>query len=384
MVTVAGQTDELRRYRPDIEGLRAVAITVVLLNHFAIPGVENGDGVDVFFVISGFVITSMLMRRATSDGQILLSDFFARRARRILPVAITVIIVSMAIERLAYGHVAARTLVRPAQLILLFILNWDGAAANFLVLSGNPILTYWSLSVEEQFYLAFPVILLCLLHVWRWWNWRVKAEITIGALSLASFLWAVHSPAHLDPAAYVATLTRAWQIGVGCVLAFEAPRLARLSHWIGATIAWVGLGLVFYIATTKDYTMGYPRWTALAPVAAAALVIAGGTTAVRWGAESILALAPIRAIGRWSYGMYLWQIPVILIAQRYWGRPGTLSMWERVGLLGAVVVVAAMSFKLLEMPIRQWSVLATRPRLTLVLAAVAIGVGLVVVTLLGR
>jgi peptidoglycan/LPS O-acetylase OafA/YrhL len=97
-----------------------------------------------------------------------------------------------------------------------------------------------------------------------------------------------------------------------------------------------------------------------------------------------LGLAPIRAIGRWSYGMYLWQIPVILIAQRYWGRPGALPMWERVGLLGAVAVLAAMSFTLLEMPIRQWPMLAQRPKRTLVLAAVSIAVGLVVVTLLGR
>jgi peptidoglycan/LPS O-acetylase OafA/YrhL len=384
VVTVGGRTDTLRSYRPDIEGLRAVAIGVVLLNHFAIPGIESGDGVDVFFVISGFVITSMLMRRSDSGGRISLSDFFARRARRILPIAITVIVVSMVIERLAYGHAIAASLVRPAQLILLFVLNWDGSTAGILVLTGNPILTYWSLSVEEQFYLAFPVVLLGLTYVWRRWSWRAKAEITIGALSLASFLWAVHSPAHLDPAAYVSTLTRAWQIGVGCILAFEAHRLARLPQWIGATMAWAGLGLVLYTATSKNYTMGYPRWTALVPVAAAALVIGGGTTAVRWGAEGVLALAPVRALGRWSYGMYLWQIPVLLIAQRYWGRPGSLPMWGRVGLLGAVVVLAAASFTLLESPVRQWPMLVERPRLTLGLAAVAIGVGLVVVTLIGR
>jgi peptidoglycan/LPS O-acetylase OafA/YrhL len=122
----------------------------------------------------------------------------------------------------------------------------------------------------------------------------------------------------------------------------------------------------------------------LVPVAGAALVIAGGTTAGGWGAEAVLGLAPVKAIGRWSYGMYLWQIPVLLILQLYWGPPRSLPVVSRVALLAVVTAVAAASFVVLESPIRNWRLLASRPVLTLQLAGIAIVVGLCAVTLIGQ
>jgi peptidoglycan/LPS O-acetylase OafA/YrhL len=154
---------ELRRYRPDVEGLRAVAILLVVFQHFSIPGFGGGFiGVDVFFVISGFVITSMLIRSSSSSGSgISLPDFFARRCRRIIPVATLVLLVSLTIERVLGGRAAAAALVQPGRLILLFVFNWDTGSIARLLIEGNPINAYWSLSVEEQFYLVFPVLLIC-------------------------------------------------------------------------------------------------------------------------------------------------------------------------------------------------------------------------------
>ena len=181
---------ELRRYRPDVEGLRAVAILIVLLDHFAIPGFSGGAaGVTVFFVISGFVITSMLIRKRGGSG-ISLSDFFARRCRRIIPVATVVVLVSILIERVVNGKAAAAALVQPGRLILLFVFNWDTSSIDRLLIVGNPITAYWSLSVEEQFYLVLPPLLILAGLVGSRWAWRTKAESAVAIVTVASFAWA--------------------------------------------------------------------------------------------------------------------------------------------------------------------------------------------------
>jgi peptidoglycan/LPS O-acetylase OafA/YrhL len=376
-------TGASRTYRPDVEGLRAVAVLQVLFFHFNVEGFKAGFvGVDVFFVISGFVITAMLIR-SSADRRISLADFFARRARRILPVAVTVLVLTVALTRLMFGHSGAHYTVWPAQLILLFVFNLDTQAVARMANLGDPLSNYWTLGVEEQFYVIFPVLLAAAWTFGRRWNWRAKAEVIVAALTLASFAWSLHAPSFFTLSAYYGTFTRGWQIGLGCLLAFSMERFAALPAALGAVLAWAGLALVFYAGATVTASSGYPKWSGLLPTGGAALVIVGGTATTRWGAETLLGMWPVRMIGRWSYGIYLWQIPVLLVILHFWGAAGRLPVAGRAAGLLVCIALAAVSYVALESPIRRWPVLARNPRLTLTLAAVTILVGLVVVTLIG-
>jgi peptidoglycan/LPS O-acetylase OafA/YrhL len=299
-------TGASRTYRPDVEGLRAVAVLQVLFFHFNVEGFKAGFvGVDVFFVISGFVITAMLIR-SSADRRISLADFFARRARRILPVAVTVLVLTVALTRLMFGHSGAHYTVWPAQLILLFVFNLDTQAVARMANLGDPLSNYWTLGVEEQFYVIFPVLLAAAWTFGRRWNWRAKAEVIVAALTLASFAWSLHAPSFFTLSAYYGTFTRGWQIGLGCLLAFSMERFAALPAALGAVLAWAGLALVFYAGATVTASSGYPKWSGLLPTGGAALVIVGGTATTRVGSRD-----PAPDVARsHDRPLVLWDIPL--------------------------------------------------------------------------
>ncbi len=361
-----------------------MAILLVVFSHFTIPGFEGGFvGVDVFFVISGFVITSMLIRSSSLQASGLsLPDFFARRCRRIIPVATLVLLVSLTIERAQGGRAAVATLAQPGRLILLFVFNWDSGAIARLLLEGNPINIYWSLSVEEQFYLVFPTLLVLAALVGRRWAWRTKAEVIALVVTLGSLGWAVSQGTSSIAVSYFSTFDRAWQLGAGCLLAFRAQGLLRLPRTVGAVTTWVGLSLIVYAGHASPLFAAPASWSRLLPVLGAVLVIGGGMAAPRWGAELVLGSAPAQWIGRWSYGLYLWQIPVLLVVAHWWGAARELSMAGRVGFIALATVLAALSFAYFENPIRRHPWLAKSPWLTLRLALATSLAGLVIVTLL--
>lgn len=303
-------------YRPDIDGLRAIAILSVLLFHAfpqAIPG--GFAGVDVFFVISGYLISSILLRRV-GDGTLSLKDFYARRIARIFPALLIVLIATYAIGWFLlpadeYNRLATH------------ILGGAGFYSNVIYLkesgyfdalaSSKPLLHLWSLAIEEQFYLVWPAL------IWGAWRLRVNVMWMIAVLGGLSFLLNLRA-LHLGDGtalAYYAPQTRFWELTLGSALAMLSMQRCAL-EWRdagprGNLLATLGLGLIGASFLLISKSAAFPGWWALLPTGGAALVIFGGPRA--WVNRTLLGAAVPVWIGKISFALYLWHWPLLSFAQ---------------------------------------------------------------------
>ena len=381
----AGTAPGDRKLRPDVEGMRAIAILLVLFCHYWIPGFVGGwVGVDVFFVISGFVITGLLLRERDSTGRTSLLDFYARRGRRIIPLAMLVVVVTMLLERCVIGQAQTVALADPARWVVFFSYNFDHAVVQAEVFQPQPFAPYWSLAVEEQFYLAYPALILAAVCAARGLSWRLKVNTLLCGVIAASLTWSILSSGVLNLISYDSSLTRAWELAVGCLIAWNMPLVRRIGPRVGAVMTWVGIALVVASVFVDTASVPYPGWRAILPVAGTAFVIIGGTPVPGWGTERILGLRPLRAIGRWSFSLYLWQIPVMTLAIYWWGPLKTLPLWGRVALILATVIIAATSYSTFESRIRHSPRLIASPVLSLGCAAAFILGALVTISLVAR
>ncbi|MEV4636804.1 acyltransferase family protein [Actinoplanes sp. NPDC049548] len=384
-------------FRPDIEGLRAVAILTVLGFHAGVPFFSGGYvGVDVFFVVSGFLITGLLLARVTAHGTFSLADFYARRARRILPAAgVTLAATALGCWLLLppLGRAdAAYDLIAAA----LSVANWRFIAGQTDYLAAHaepsPVLHFWSLAVEEQFYLVWAPLLLLIAVLAR--RWRRSAlpgiAVAVGVVTAGSFALSLHWTAVAAPLAYLASPSRAWQFGIGAAAALVAPYVARIlsrrgGAWARAVTGWAGVAAIGWATVTFDGLTAFPGTAALVPTLGAAAVILAGQRAddrSPAGVEAgrLLATGPSRAVGRLSYAWYLWHWPVLVLAQ---ARLGELAWPARAALVVAAALPAVVTTRLVERPLRFSLVVAARPRRGLALGAVAVAVPLVAALLLG-
>src|SRR5215204_1908600 len=228
----SGSAAAARAYRVDIQGLRALAVLIVALGHAGVPAFGGGFvGVDVFFVVSGFLITGILLAEARTTGSISLAAFYVRRARRILPAAALTLIAVDAVASLALNFVRARAAETDSIWAGLFAANFRFAheGTDYFARSQppSPLLHYWSLAVEEQFYLVWPALLAILVACGR----RVRAALpfVVLGLSAASLAWAVRLTATSPTAAYFSPLARAWELGLGAALAVYVTPLGRMT-----------------------------------------------------------------------------------------------------------------------------------------------------------
>lgn len=370
-----------RDLRRDIEGLRAVAVLMVLTFHLGAPGSGGGfAGVDVFFVISGFLITGLLYREWLRHGRIDLLSFYARRARRLLPVAILVIIVTFLwgwwvlpaseYTRLAHDSLGATW----------YVVNWVLAARSVDYLAEDaapsPLQHYWSLSVEEQFYLLWPVIMvLGLGMVLRIRSGR-RASLAVpilAALTLASLAWSIHLTQARPLAAYFVTTTRLWELGLGALLVFALPIVKRLRPASREILAAGGLAAILVTHVSFGSHSAWPGYLALVPVLGTAALLAAGSSDDRSTATGrLLATRPLVWIGGLSYAIYLWHWPLIMLTEAQYGQlgPGTRL------LLGTLAILLAWLTKMLvEDPVRFHRLLAMPPGRTL-----AWGFGVMILT----
>jgi peptidoglycan/LPS O-acetylase OafA/YrhL len=335
-------------FRPDIEGLRAVAVLLVVLGHAGVPLVRGGYvGVDVFFVISGFLITSLLLREAERTGRVSVSRFYARRAVRLLPAAALVLITTLVAARIWLPVVRLGDLARDALASAGYVANLRFAVTGTDYLSADlppsPFQHFWSLAVEEQFYLLWP--LLILLGA-RWFKTRRPLAVLLVVLVLGSFALSVTETARSAPWAYFGPHTRAWELGVGALLSLAARRLALLGAVTRGALGWAGMAAVLLAAVRFGDATAYPGWRAALPVAgAAALLAARGA-----GVGRLLRLPPMQTLGRLSYGWYLWHWPVLLIGPAALGRTGTIG--QRLVLAAGALVLAWGTFRWVERPLR--------------------------------
>lgn len=363
-------------HRRDIEGLRALAVVAVLLFHFEVPGAGGGFvGVDVFFVISGFLITSLLVTEREREGTVALGAFYARRIRRLLPISATVLAATSLVSLAWLEPTRLADLATDVRGAALFAANFVFAdrGADYLTsdLAPSPLQHYWSLGVEEQFYVVWPVLLsvVCIGAL------RPRARITavLVAVSGASLAASVMLTPDSASWSYYGPHTRAWELAAGALLAVGARRLTRsVSPGFAAGAAWVGIGLIVASVTTFGSVTDFPGIVALVPVAGAVLVLAGG--AAPEGPSRLLSWRPLQYLGSRSYSLYLWHWPALVLAQSRAGRD--LTVPEKLLVACVVVVLSETGFRLIEQPARRSSTLAVRTRLTAAVGAALVAAGL--------
>ncbi|MNM35743.1 O-acetyltransferase OatA [compost metagenome] len=339
-------------FRRDIAGLRAVAVIGVLLFHLGFSWIPGGfAGVDVFFVISGYLITSILLRDAAS-GNFSFSNFYLRRIKRLLPAALVVMISSLFAGYFLLDPAAFENLASSALYASFFSAN-----IYFYMNSGyfdpsseeSPLLHMWSLGVEEQFYIFFPLVVIVLLS-----RSRRSAFFGIAALFIASFIFCLIMAVHDPMFGFYMFPMRAWELGVGCLLAFSTGSSA--SSRLREGLALLGLVLIVGSMFVLNKGLSYPSYWAVAPVLGTVLLIhfgRGVPLSERW-----LGFWPMQFLGKISYSVYLWHWPLIVFYRSYWSGK-ELSSTESIMILFISLFLGWMSWRFVEEKIR---IISIRPR----------------------
>jgi peptidoglycan/LPS O-acetylase OafA/YrhL len=344
-----------RKFRPDIEGLRAIAVTLVLLEHAGMAVVSGGYiGVDVFFVLSGFLITGVLLREVAKTGRISFTEFYARRARRLLPASTLVLVATVVGSYMYLGYSRGNEVAGDAKWAALFGANLRFIQQGTDYLGAqeppSPLQHFWSLAVEEQFYFVWPAMVLLLAVVAKRVSLRLKLGVALSLIIAGSLAWSIYQTEHNAAIAYFSPFTRAWEMAAGGLLVVASPFLLRLNRAFGPLLSWAGTAMVIVSGFLFDSATPFPGSAVILPVLGTSLVIAGGTIAPHTGAERVLKAAPLQWIGKISYSLYLWHWPLLIITPGIAGR--NLSLVENMGVLAVSVVLSWGTYTWLENPVR--------------------------------
>jgi peptidoglycan/LPS O-acetylase OafA/YrhL len=385
-------------FRLDIEGLRAVAVLAVVLFHAGLPGLGGGYvGVDVFFVISGFLITGQLWREVSTAGTVRLRRFYGARARRLLPASAAVGVVSMFGSALLLPPLQVQSVSVDGITSALYVSNYRFISSGVKyfgkqnMLSPSPFQHYWSLGVEEQFYVVWPILILGAAWLIRRarrltskseeTSWERPYVVALALVTVVSFGLSLVLTYLLPPVAFFSLPTRAWQLAAGGLVALTVVHWRRLPTRPAALAGWAGLAVILLACTQFNGTTSYPGIAALVPTLGALLVIGAGCAGPSRGCGRVLGLAPMRAIGRVSYSWYLWHWPVLVLGVALLGRAASPS--ERLAMIVISLLLAISSFVLVEQPIRRIDVIVRRPRLGLACGGALVAGALAVVALSG-
>jgi peptidoglycan/LPS O-acetylase OafA/YrhL len=363
--------------RPEIQALRAVAVLVVVVYHLW-PGSLSGGfvGVDVFFVISGFLITAHLLREADRTGRISLPRFWAKRIRRLLPASLTVLAASavgviMIVPQMYWGQ-----FFKEIAASAVYAQNWVLASSSIDYLAAenvaSPVQHFWSLSVEEQFYLVWPILIGIVVLIAQRMGKRARLTLVFAALAAvaaASFYFSVNYTVSNPGEAYFATTTRAWEFAAGGLLAVIGTATARAATSLRVLVAYAGWAGIAYAVITYSGETPFPGSAALLPVVATLAVIWAGAPASALSPNTLMGARPIQFVGGVSYSVYLWHWPMIVFFTFVFTE---LEDSTRIAIIVASIALAWLTTVLIENPARDWKGLVRRaPRWTFLAMVVA-------------
>ncbi|MEY3617950.1 MAG: hypothetical protein RL726_648, partial [Actinomycetota bacterium] len=355
----------------EVEGLRAVAVVLVVLYHLGLDVVSGGYiGVDVFFVVSGFLITGLLLREVDREGRVSLAAFWARRVRRIVPLATLVAVATVVVGLSILDPTEDRRLIQVGLGAIGFCANLvlHSISGEYLagVVNPSPLQHFWSLGVEEQFYVAWPLLMALMVRVGR--RFRRPALLVSALVAFAASLWtSIH---HARPGAssgFFLPHTRAWEIMAGSILALVMVGLLRIPTAVRAMVGWGGLVAMAVAAITFDAETNFPGTAALLPVLGAVAVLVAGDAS--WGPVFVLRRGVFQYLGSVSFALYLWHWPLIVFYEHRHGKPE----WSgRVVIVVIAMLLAEASRRLVENPLRwnQW--LTLRPSRSLAAGSISI------------
>ena len=372
-------------FRPDIEGLRGIAILLVVLFHAAVPGLSGGFvGVDVFFVLSGFFITGLLARELSDSGSVDLAAFYAKRALRLLPALLVVLLVTVAAVAWLYAPIDRAPIAANARAVALYSGNIEFArgSVDYFSTGENPLLHTWSLAVEEQFYLVWPLLFLLVASMYagrapagaddegRLARSRLLRWIAIaGALSFAASLWLTSAS---QPWAFFGMPTRIWEFALGGAVMLMLNDKAEGAPGPALLLQIVGLAAIAFAVATYDRATPYPGVAAVIPAMATTALIVGGQRAPASWMSRMLATPALQWFGRMSYAWYLWHWPLVGVgAVLDW----EIGVWGRLAWSAAALVLAWLTNRFIEQPARDGSSRLSRiPREWMGLTAVGASV----------
>lgn len=355
-------------FRADIEGLRGIAVLIVVAYHCRIAGFSGGFvGVDVFFVLSGYLITGLLVAEFQKTARLDLLQFYARRVRRLLPAAALTLVVTMLIGALVLAPLELSFAGRAAMATALYVSNvfFAVSAADYFApgVESNPMLHTWSLGVEEQFYLIWPLLILLGLGRLRS---RKALVVLLSGLTLVSFVACVWSTYAGGTFAFYQLPARAWEFAVGG-LAVLIPRGALkipTGGWLA--LGWLGVLAILGSGSYIEEGAGFPGWVALAPAVGTILALISGAELPGRGVGVVLASGPLQLLGTLSYSWYLWHWPFLVFAAALYPE---ISTTGKIAAAVASLVIAGAAHHLVENPIRFHPYLMRRPALCISLAA---------------
>jgi len=343
-------------FRPDIQGLRAIAVVLVILVHASVPGFEGGYvGVDIFFVISGFVITGLLMRQPSTSVRQNLATFYARRIRRIVPAASLTLAATVIAAYILLGVNFDSQLLGDVRWAALFAANFRliNTGSNYFIPGVAPSLVthFWSLAVEEQFYLFYPLVVFSLAWITpRRFRATALATFLVAAIAVSAW-WSFHLTPINPVTAYYSPFTRFWELALGGLVAVIPAAWARRSPRMNSVVALLAVVMLATAVWRLNASSTFPGVLAWWPCGASALLLWTGQASVKGAPASWLAWRPARYVGDISYSLYLWHFPWLMLPLQLVHLIS--SPTARVVEVAGATACAVLSYHLVENPIRR-------------------------------
>ncbi|QSZ51487.1 acyltransferase (plasmid) [Arthrobacter sp. D5-1] len=353
------------RFRPEVDGLRAIALLIVVLYHVWLGRVSGG--VDVFLLVSAFLLTLSFSERVRTGEPFALRRYWVRVFSRLVPPAAIVLLATVAAGAAFFPPVRWAQLIEHAWASLFYVQNWamafsavDYQAAQ--AATASPFQHFWSLSIQGQVFILWPLLLLGAAVAARLSgvSFRALATALFGTIFALSLAFSIHETAANQSFAYFDTRARLWEFALGSLLALALPYL-RPAKAVRIALGWVGLAAILLCGAVIQVDNQFPGWVALIPTLGAAMVITAGRTGHRMGADRFLTAAPVRRLGGISYALYLWHWPV-LIGYLILSTAGEVTAVAGAFIIGISVVLAWLTTRLVERPLRSWGWMHRRKR----------------------
>ena len=369
-----------KKFRPEIEGVRAVAALLVAIYHIWLGSVSGG--VDVFFIVSGYLITTSLLSKMEREGRINLFEYLLGLARRLFPIAFTVLLFTTLFSILILPMTVWKQTIPEIFSSALYYQNWQLAntAVDYLAQDNgaSPFQHFWALSIQGQFYVTWPLLIISAYFVARKvlkLPVRVTLLAVLSIIFIASLGYSIYITSANQPWAYFDTFARVWEFSLGGILALLIPYLT-FKKSVGFVLGWVGLAVICLTGILLPVSSVFPGFAALLPTGGVILVILAAESGSRFGVEKLLGSKPFLFLGNISYGFYLWHWPILVFYYAYLGTD-TVSVLGGLAILLSAFMLSIVSVKFLESPVRKLSIKQSKTKLAGILVSLMLPVLLV-------